>query len=42
MIEFRAFYWRSLNKLNASVGLKAYDPATSATEPVDGKKPEAK
>jgi cobalt-zinc-cadmium efflux system outer membrane protein len=25
VIEFESFYWRSLNKLNAAVGLKAYD-----------------
>jgi cobalt-zinc-cadmium efflux system outer membrane protein len=26
VIEFESDYWRALNKLNASVGLKAYDP----------------
>jgi cobalt-zinc-cadmium efflux system outer membrane protein len=37
VIEFRAFYWQSLNRLNASVGLKAYDPDKVATEPVEKK-----
>jgi cobalt-zinc-cadmium efflux system outer membrane protein len=34
VIEFESFYWRSLNKLNAAVGLKAYDPDKGPTEPV--------
>jgi cobalt-zinc-cadmium efflux system outer membrane protein len=34
VIEFESFYWRSLNKLNASVGLKAYDPDRGPTNPV--------
>jgi outer membrane protein, heavy metal efflux system len=34
VIEFESFYWRSLNRLNAAVGLKVYDPGTKATEPV--------
>ena len=34
VIEFDSFYWRSLNKLNAAVGLKAYDPEKGPTEPV--------
>jgi outer membrane protein, heavy metal efflux system len=34
VIEFQSFYWRSLNKLNASVGLKAYDPDTQPTQPI--------
>jgi outer membrane protein, heavy metal efflux system len=40
VVEFESFYWRSLNRLNAAVGLKAYDPARGATEPVlnDAKK----
>jgi cobalt-zinc-cadmium efflux system outer membrane protein len=34
VIEFQSFYWRSLNKLNAAVGLKAYDPEKGPTQPV--------
>ena len=34
VIEFQSFYWRSLNNLNAAVGLKAYDPAKGPTEPL--------
>ena len=41
VIEFESFYWRSLNKLNAAVGLKAYDPEKGLTEPV-GKETEKK
>jgi cobalt-zinc-cadmium efflux system outer membrane protein len=41
VIEFESFYWRSLNKLNAAVGLKAYDPEKGATQPV-GKDAEKK
>jgi cobalt-zinc-cadmium efflux system outer membrane protein len=39
-IEFRSFYWRSLNRLNAAVGLKAYDPEKGPTRPLgkDAKK----
>ena len=35
IIEFESFYWRSLNKLNAAVGLKAYDPEKGPTNLVD-------
>jgi cobalt-zinc-cadmium efflux system outer membrane protein len=41
VIEFESFYWRSLNKLNAAVGLKAYDPEKGATQPI-GKDAEKK
>jgi cobalt-zinc-cadmium efflux system outer membrane protein len=34
IIEFESDYWRALNKLNAAVGLKAYDPEKGPTEPV--------
>jgi cobalt-zinc-cadmium efflux system outer membrane protein len=34
VIEFQSDYWRTLNRLNAAVGLKAYDPEKGATEPV--------
>jgi cobalt-zinc-cadmium efflux system outer membrane protein len=34
VIEFQSTYWRALNKLNAAVGLKAYDPAHSQTKPL--------
>jgi cobalt-zinc-cadmium efflux system outer membrane protein len=34
VIEFESFYWRSLNKLNAAVGLKAYDPETGPTQAI--------
>lgn len=37
VIEFESTYWRALNKLNASVGLKAYDPEKGPTEPVGEK-----
>jgi cobalt-zinc-cadmium efflux system outer membrane protein len=36
IIEFESFYWRSLNKLNAAVGLKVYDPERVPAQP-DGK-----
>ncbi len=32
-IEFKSDYWRTLNKLNAAVGLKAYDPEREPTPP---------
>ena len=40
VIEFESDYWRALNKLNAAVGLKAYDPEKGPTQPVgkDGEK----
>jgi cobalt-zinc-cadmium efflux system outer membrane protein len=40
VIEFQSFYWRTLNKLNAAVGLKAYDPEKGPTQPLgkEGKK----
>jgi cobalt-zinc-cadmium efflux system outer membrane protein len=34
VIEFESFYWRTLNKLNAAVGLRAYDPEKVPTQPV--------
>jgi cobalt-zinc-cadmium efflux system outer membrane protein len=34
VIEFESTYWRTLNKLNAAVGLKAYDPEKGPTQPV--------
>jgi cobalt-zinc-cadmium efflux system outer membrane protein len=34
VIEFESTYWRSLNKLNAAVGLRAYDPEKGLTRPV--------
>jgi cobalt-zinc-cadmium efflux system outer membrane protein len=34
VIEFESFYWRSLNNLNAAVGLKAYDEEKAATQPI--------
>jgi cobalt-zinc-cadmium efflux system outer membrane protein len=37
VIEFESFYWRSLNKLNAAVGLRAYDPEKGPTESLDKK-----
>ncbi len=40
VIEFESFYWRSLNSLNAAVGLKAYDHERTATQPIRG--PEGK
>jgi cobalt-zinc-cadmium efflux system outer membrane protein len=33
IIEFESFYWRSLNKLNAAVGLKAYDQEKATLPP---------
>jgi outer membrane protein, heavy metal efflux system len=33
IIEFESFYWRSLNKLNAAVGLKAYDQEKASLPP---------
>ncbi len=40
-IEFQATYWRVLNRLNTVVGLAAYDPAKTATLPIEyGKKGE--
>jgi cobalt-zinc-cadmium efflux system outer membrane protein len=41
VIEFQSFYWRTLNKLNAAVGLKAYDPEHGPTQPL-GKEAEKK
>ncbi len=41
VIEFESFYWRTLNKLNAAVGLKAYDPEKGPTQPF-GKEAEKK
>ena len=35
IIEFDANYWRKLNKLNAVVGLHAYDPEKVATKPIE-------
>lgn len=32
-IEFKSDYWRTLNRLNAAVGLKAYDPEKGPTPP---------
>jgi cobalt-zinc-cadmium efflux system outer membrane protein len=34
VIEFESFYWRALNKLNAAVGLQAYDPEKKPTRPL--------
>ena len=34
VIEFESDYWRTLNKLNAAVGLKAYDPEKGPTQPL--------
>jgi cobalt-zinc-cadmium efflux system outer membrane protein len=34
VIEFESFYWRALNRLNAAVGLNAYDAEKGATQPV--------
>jgi cobalt-zinc-cadmium efflux system outer membrane protein len=34
VIEFESTYWRALNKLNAAVGLKAYDPDKVPTRPL--------
>jgi outer membrane protein, heavy metal efflux system len=41
VIEFKSDYWRTLNKLNAAVGLKAYDPEKGLTHPL-GKEAEKK
>jgi outer membrane protein, heavy metal efflux system len=41
VVEFESFYWRTLNKLNAAVGLKAYDPEKGPTQPF-GKEAEKK
>jgi cobalt-zinc-cadmium efflux system outer membrane protein len=39
IIEFESFYWRSLNKLNAAVGLRGYDPVKAPTKALgNGKK----
>jgi cobalt-zinc-cadmium efflux system outer membrane protein len=35
VIEFQSDYWRTLNKLNAAVGLKAYDPEKGPTQALD-------
>jgi cobalt-zinc-cadmium efflux system outer membrane protein len=34
VIEFESTYWRTLNRLNTTVGLKAYDPDKGATKPL--------
>ena len=34
VIEFESFYWRTLNSLNAAVGLNAYDPERAVTQPI--------
>jgi cobalt-zinc-cadmium efflux system outer membrane protein len=34
VIEFESTYWRALNRLNAAVGLKAFDPDRGATRPI--------
>jgi cobalt-zinc-cadmium efflux system outer membrane protein len=34
VIEFESFYWRSLNSLNAAVGLRAYDAEKAATQSI--------
>jgi cobalt-zinc-cadmium efflux system outer membrane protein len=34
VIEFESDYWRALNKLNAAVGLRAFDPDRGPTRPV--------
>ena len=41
VIEFESTYWRTLNRLNAAVGLKAYDPEKGPTQPF-GKEAEKK
>jgi outer membrane protein, heavy metal efflux system len=41
VIEFESDYWRTLNKLNAAVGLRAYDPEKGPTRPL-GKEAEKK
>jgi cobalt-zinc-cadmium efflux system outer membrane protein len=35
IVEFASDYWRALNRLNAAVGLKAYDPERGPTQPLD-------
>jgi cobalt-zinc-cadmium efflux system outer membrane protein len=35
VVEFASDYYRTLNQLNVAVGLKAYDPESGPTEPVD-------
>ena len=34
VVEFESTYWRTLNKLNAAVGLGADDPQVGPTRPV--------
>jgi cobalt-zinc-cadmium efflux system outer membrane protein len=34
VVEFESDYWRTLNKLNAAVGLKACDPENGPTQPL--------
>jgi cobalt-zinc-cadmium efflux system outer membrane protein len=34
VIEFKSDFWRTLNKLNASVGLRVYDPEKGPTQPI--------
>jgi cobalt-zinc-cadmium efflux system outer membrane protein len=41
VVEFESTYWRTLNRLNAAVGLRAYDPERSPTQPL-GKEAEKK
>ena len=36
VVEFESTYWRTLNRLNAAVGLKAYDGGAGATQPLPG------
>jgi cobalt-zinc-cadmium efflux system outer membrane protein len=38
VIEFESTYWRTLNRLNAAVGVMAYDPVKGPTEPLDKEK----
>jgi cobalt-zinc-cadmium efflux system outer membrane protein len=33
VIEFESDYWRALNRLNAAVGLRTYDPENGPTQP---------
>jgi outer membrane protein TolC len=40
-IEFKSDYWRTLNRLNAAVGLRAYAPAKQPA-PSPGKEAEKK
>lgn len=35
VVEFEENYWRKLNKLNAVVGLKAFDPEKGPTKPIE-------